>query len=164
MTSNLDNGAMVEQTFLCSHNGLRSLEIKVVLSNKENIGDYSWNIEDVETGQIVASGKINAQSFRTKRALKDGWIQLDFSKIDDSKNRVYKYTMKSNASEQESIAIYMTDKSEYAQILKVNSEEVTQALIIKMNMQRFNVETFIVMLGLIVYLAVFIRFMYRLFQ
>ena len=48
--------------------------------------------------------------------------------------------------------------------MAVNGKDIDRASVIKINYQRFNVETFIVFLGIVVYLVLFVRFMYKLFK
>ena len=48
--------------------------------------------------------------------------------------------------------------------MKLNGENLEKASVIKLYYKRFNVETFIVFLAIVVYLVAFIKFMYKLFR
>ena len=62
------------------------------------------------------------------------------------------------------MAVYMTEKGKSESTMKLNGENLEKASVIKLNYKRFNVETFIVFLAIVVYLVVFIKFMYKLFR
>ena len=62
------------------------------------------------------------------------------------------------------MAIYITEKSQTGSELQLNGEEIEKASVIKLNYKRFNVETFIVFLAIVMYLVAFVKFMYKLFR
>ena len=69
-----------------------------------------------------------------------------------------------DAGSDETMAVYLTEMNENSSSLKVGSRIMDKAGVIKLSYQRFNYETFIVFLGIMVYLAVFIKFIYKLFR
>ncbi|MDD3137461.1 MAG: hypothetical protein PHX08_00600 [Lachnospiraceae bacterium] len=159
MTEQLEKAMSAEQEFICPNNGLDTIVLKIAMQNSSSIGDYSWKLEDSVTDKIVGQGKIELKNIDKK-----GITNFKFNKIDNSKDKIYKLTITANNVEKDSIALFMTTKGEYAKALSVNDKSIDQSTIVKMKMTRFNTETFIVFLGLVVYVVLFIRFMYRLFR
>lgn len=159
MTEQIKDAMNLKQQFVCPNNGLDVITIKIALQENEKIGNYNWEIEDVNTKKIVGSGNIEQQKIDKK-----GIASLSFDKIKDSKDKTYQLTIMSNGVKEDSIALYMTTPGNYARELLVNGESVEQSIVLKMKMMRFNIETFIVFVGLILYMVLFIRFMNRLFK
>ena len=91
---------------------------------------------------------------------------MEIPRQENSKGKEYKLTLRATEMQDtESAAVYMTEKGTVASELKVNGEIIAdRASIVKADCKRFNVETFIVFLGIAVYLWAFIKFMYKLFK
>ena len=62
------------------------------------------------------------------------------------------------------MAVYMTQKGKSETEMTLAGENVDRASVIKVEYKRFNVENFIVFLGIVVYLVLFVKFMYKLFR
>ena len=93
-------------------------------------------------------------------------VNVELPKQEDSKGKEYKLTLKAEEmKDTESVAVYITEKKSTKSELTVNDKAMTdKASIVKVNYKRFNVETFIVFLGIAIYLWAFIKFMYKLFR
>ena len=146
------------------------MSIKLTKQMNQRIGNYEWEITEEESSERIGKGSINESStenrdFESKSSQKKGNIELKFAKQDDSKDKAYILTIKaSNVDDAESAAVYITEKDKAGTELAVNGKDIDRASVIKINYQRFNVETFIVFLGIVVYLVLFVRFMYKLFK
>lgn len=169
-TGALDGNQMMQQQFTCEDQGLCGFSIKLTKLNNQKIGNYNWTILETESGKEIANGIINESmtendAFESSNAQKRGNIKLDFPRQENSKGKQYLLTLQAeDVDEEESVAVYMTEKGDTDSVLKVNGENLEKASIIKLQYKRFNVETFIVFLGIMVYLRVFIKFMYKLFR
>ncbi len=157
----LIEGSKVEQTFLCSQNGLHAIELKVSNLGQECEGRYSWKLEETQSGKIAAQGQLEAEAIDNSRN-----SVLEFAKIDDSKGKEYLLTIQTEQIDSEhGITLMKTEKnSKEDGKLSVNGEESEQVLVLKEQIHYFNVETFVVLLGLIAYLVFFIRFLTRIFK
>ena len=170
ITDSLSNNAILEQRFVCEDNGMCGLSIKLTKQMNQRIGNYEWEITEEESSERIGKGSINESStenrdFESKSSQKKGNIELKFAKQDDSKDKAYILTIKaSNVDDAVSAAVYITEKDKAGTELAVNGKDIDRASVIKINYQRFNVETFIVFLGIVVYLVLFVRFMYKLFK
>jgi len=104
--------------------------------------------------------------FESSNPQKQGMVNVNFPKQQNSKGKEYRLTLQAEEMEDtESVAVYITEKNSTESELKVNENAMTdKASVVKLNYKRFNVETFIVFLGIAVYLWTFIKFMYKLFR
>lgn len=169
-TGALEQDIAFEQLFTCYDEGFCGLSVKLTKLDHPVIGEYNWEIQDVETGEIVGTGMIDESTtenrlFESSSALKRGNILLHFPKQKDSAGKEYMFTIREeDAGSDETMAVYLTEMNENSSSLKVGSRIMDKAGVIKLSYQRFNYETFIVFLGIMVYLAVFIKFIYKLFR
>ena len=170
-TDFLTTGSVMEQTFICGNNGLSGFTIKMLKQDGQEIGNYRWTVEDLKTGKVVGKGTISeadteTRLFESSNPQKQGMINVELPKQKNSKGKEYKLTLKAEEmKDTESVAVYITEKNSTKSELIVNDNAMTdKASIVKVNYKRFNVETFIVFLGIAIYLWAFIKFMYKLFR
>ena len=134
------------------------------------IGTYNWSVTEADSGKEVGTGVIDESSTENKEfvsssAQKRGNIKVSFPIQKESEGKEYILTIQGeNVQEDETMAVYMTEKGKSESTMKLNGENLEKASVIKLNYKRFNVETFIVFLAIVVYLVVFIKFMYKLFR
>lgn len=170
-TDFLTTGSVMEQTFICGDNGFSGFTIKMLKQDGQEIGNYRWTVENVKTGKVVGKGIISetdteTRLFESSNPQKQGMINVEMPKQENSKGKEYKLTLTAEEMKDvESVAVYITEKNSTKSELTVNNNALPdKASIVKVNYKRFNVETFVVFLGIAVYLWVFIKFMYKLFQ
>ena len=161
---------VLEQSFQCKDEGFCGIRLKLTKQMNQQIGTYQWTVTEQSSGEKVGEGIINDAStankdFNSQNLQKQGFIELQFPRQKDSAGRVYTFVIQAqDVPEDESMAIYVTDKGEVESTLILAGEELKKAGVIRLQYRRFNTETFLVFLGIMAYLAVFIRFMYRLFR
>ena len=170
-TDFLTTGSDLEQNFVCGRKGFAGFTIKLLKQNGQQLGNYEWTIQEVESGEVIAKGTIGeketqTRQFQSSNPQKQGIISVEIPRQETSKGKEYKLTLRATEMQDtESAAVYMTEKGTVAGELKVNGEVIAdRASIVKADCKRFNVETFIVFLGIAVYLWAFIKFMYKLFK
>ena len=169
-TGKLNENIVLKQTFTGTDQGLCGFSIKLTKLDNQVIGTYTWTVEDLESGEVVGSGVIDESSTENKEfvsssAQKRGTVKVEFPLQADSKDRVYLLTLEGdNVADENAVAVYMTNKGKNESSLKLNDEELDRACVIKPEYRKFNVETFIVFLAIILYLVVFVKFMYKLFR
>lgn len=169
-TGALEKGTSFEQQFICTNQGLCGLSVKLSKMEHLMIGEYHWEIQDAESGEVVGGGIINDATtknklFESSSALKRGNIELDFQRQKESAGKKYLFIINSQeVNSNETMAVYLTQKNENESFLKIGNENSDKVGVIKLRYQRFNIETFVVFLGIMVYLGVFIKFIYKLFK
>lgn len=171
VTESLIGEKTFEQKFICGDAGFCGISIKLSTQENAAAGMYHWAVEEEGTGNLIGEGTISksdteSKSFNSSNPQKRGIVKLEFPMQKESKGRVYVLKLQAqDVPEDEGIMVYITDKGNTESTLCVSGEVlVDKAGVIKLRYQRFNVETFIVFLGIAVYLAVFLKFMYKLFK
>ena len=155
---------------MCTDPGLCGFSIKLTKLDNQVIGTYNWSVTEATSGKEIGSGVIDESSTENKEfvsssAQKRGNIKVTFPIQEESEGKEYILTIQGeNVQEDETMAVYMTEKGKSESTMKLDGENLEKASVIKLNYKRFNVETFIVFLAIVVYLVVFIKFMYKLFR
>lgn len=166
----LSGDTVLEQSFQCKDEGFCGIRMKLTKQTNQQIGTYQWTVIEQGSKEKVGEGIIDNAStentdFNSQNLQKQGFIELAFPRQEGSKGLVYTFTIQAqDVSENESMALYVTDKGGIESTLAISGEELEKTGVIRLQYQRFNTETFLVFLGIMVYLAAFIRFMYRLFR
>lgn len=154
----------IRQKFVVPYNGLEEIKIKLLRNGSEEIKDYQWYLLD-ENGHTVQEGIIGEKELSQKSFVKKKLLYLEIERQNDSKGKTYTFVLKSNEATQNScLSAYVTDKNQYASELIIKGTKSDDAMVLKMGIRRFNIETFLVFLGLVVYVVVFFRFIYKLFR
>lgn len=169
-TGALTAGKVLTQKFVCTDSGMCGLKVKLTKQESQTIGNYEWKLEDTESGKEIASGIIDEAStenseFVSSSAQKRGNVELKFDRQENSKGQEYLLTIESSDVEEgQTMAVYMTEKGKNDTEMTLSGDEIDKASVIKVEYKRFNTENFIVFIGIIIYLVIFVKFMYKLFR
>ena len=152
----------VEQEFVCEVNRLDAISVKCQMSGDAADMMVKLTVYDVEDEKICASAEISALK------LKDGkFNSFSFEPIEGCKDRVYKVSLCNigDKAEEGLGAGFVTQPlTEEGTKLSIGNEEKEGTLIMKTVTKGFDVETFCVVLLLILYIIVFFKFLIRLFS
>jgi len=150
----IHNDTIIKQEFYCEFNGLSGLNIRAATYNRINSSRLRYSVKDEAADNIVAEGIINTSELKD-----NSFNEILFPTINDSKNRNYVLEIRTeNAEEGNSVTIFKTEKGDSSGALIVNDEEILdRALVMKMITNRFNTEYFIVFIGLILYVVLFVK-------
>lgn len=160
-TGTLQEGSKVEQTFYCSDNGLQSLSVRVSNLGLEVDGTYEWSLTESESQKVIAQGEYDTADIDNGSA-----SVLEFERQEESKDKEYVFTFSEKELKSEAGMTLMTtdigqdDRAE----LYVNGERSDQTMVLTQHVKFFNLETFIVFLGLVLYLVAFMGFLIKIFR
>lgn len=164
LTNELTGDIEIAQTFLCPYSGLNSIKIKMLRVGSENVEGYSWHVSD-KNGQVVAEGVIDQEQLNERAFTKKKFLTLEIPEQKNSKGMEYTLSITGTDVKKEGcLQAYVSEGNQYAKQLSINGKTFDTSMILKMNMKRFNVETFLVFMGLVGYVWLFFKFMYKLFK
>ena len=133
-------------------------------SGDETVPEYVWQLLD-DSGEEVASGTVGETEMETREFRDKKFLYIPVEEQPDSKGKQYTFVLKADGATQNGcLSAYMAEGNEYAGNLAVNGENSENALVLKVIAKGFNAETFLVFLGLVVYVGLFVKFMYKLFR
>jgi hypothetical protein len=164
LTNELIENTEISQTFLCPYNGLNGLKIKMLRVGAETVEGYSWSLCN-DKKEILAEGKIGEDELAESTFTRKKFLTFQIPEQEDSKGKEYTFYIRgTNVSKEGCLQGYVAEGNQYAKQLSIDGQGIEGALVLKMSIMRFNLETFIVFLGLVTYVVVFFRFMYKLFR
>lgn len=150
----------IQQEFVCKENKLDGIRIKCsLLGNPENTS-LGYLLEDLDDNKIVAKGNVDASNAKVTKM-----FEIRFDTIQNTKNKHYRFTVNPNGENDNSaLSLAFQKKTEKGTKMFLNKEKIEGTLILKTVTDRFDVETFVVVLLFGAYIAFFFNFLYKMFK
>lgn len=150
----------VQQEFMCQENTLDAIRIKCALNGNPKDTFLIYTLEDIDENKVVAEGKVDASDAKVTKM-----FEFRFDTVENTANRHYRFTVNpEGASEEGALSFAFERKVEENTNMSLNGEEIEGTLILKMVTDRFDMETFVVVLIFGVYIVFFFNFLYKLFR
>ncbi|MFV0363872.1 MAG: hypothetical protein ACK5LL_12420 [Suipraeoptans sp.] len=150
----------LEQEFTTNENIIDALSIKCATSGNIDNVTVNYSIIENSSGNEVSSGTIAGSDIEYNEF---HVFQIDH--LDDTSGK--KYTLEisqSGADELNGISFYIGRKSDVDSQLMINGNDTDGVIIARTLSHRFDIQTFIVLILIILYIVVFFKFLYKLFR
>lgn len=149
----------VSQTFVSTEDSIDGINIKVSLTgNIENVILHCALID--LTTQDIYEAEIDAKKLENNK-----FNQLSFEKIENTKGQPYKLVLSvENSDEQNGISFYAAHGVKENQQLIITDSESEGTLVARIICHRFDLETFIVFIGIVLFIIVFMKVLYKSFK
>ena len=147
------------QTFVADEDAIDGVYIKISFVGE--VGDVilHYTLTDDETEEAI-SASIKASDLDDNK-----FNHLKLPRIEGTKGKTYTLTLSTeNVDEQNGIAFYVAPGKQTEQNLVVKGNEVDGTIVARMLCQRFDVETFVVLLGIVVFVTGFMKVLYKFFK
>lgn len=152
--------AILEQEFEVNEDTLDGIRVKGAESGDISKVSLNYTLEEVDTNEVVAEGEINA-----KKALKSRFYELPFDTIENCNGKQYRLSLTQNAEDNESAVQFSFEKQEESNTaFYVDGEKIDGTMILKTLTDRFDLETFFVVMIFVIYIVAFMKLLYRLFK
>lgn len=153
----LCDGTVVEQVFTSEYGGMRGISIRMATWERKSDSKLKYSLIEKQSGSCVAEGTIISGNL-----LNNEYNQIMFPEIKESRGKTYILKIQDESVKQgEGVTIFSTQKGEKAGVLSVNGKASQEALVVKVIAKEFNVESFIVSIGLLMYIIGFVKLLYR---
>lgn len=158
-TGILIEGEEVTQTFISKEDTVDGLNIKTAIAgNVENVV-INYAILDKNSRQVY-EGSVSAAKLENNK-----FNQLDVSQVSVEKGQEYTIVLSAEgADEQNGVAFYFEASGNEEQKLSIKGNPIDGTLVVRIICHRFDVETFVVLLGMITFVAGFMKVLYKLFK
>lgn len=152
--------SFVSQSFRCTEDHIDGISLKLLLGGEAKEGELHYRLLD-ESGQELLHGVYPFEQINSERINK---IMFDET-VENTKDNVYKISLEAEGLDAGgSLGIYYDPVGVRTGDLEVNGGKTEGTLVLRWITHRFDVETFIVTLGIIVYFVSFFKILYRLFS
>lgn len=151
----------IEQTFTMKENMLDGMYVKCQIMDQADDVEIMYELIDVESDQVVAEGSMPGSKLKNNQFTK---LRFD-STVENCNGKTYQFVLQEKgASELKGVGFCYETKQEEGTELSLRGEKTDGTMIAKTMSHRFDVETFIVLMGFIVFIAIFFRVLYNLFK
>lgn len=158
-TGILKEGESVSQTFISKEDCIDGINIKISMTGDVQNTILHYSLLELDTDKVY-SEQVCAKDLENNK-----FNQLMFERIDNAKGKKYKLILQpENVDEQYGLGFYVTqgEVEEQELFIKENSSEGT--LVVRIISHRFDLETFIVFMGIVVFIIVFMKMLYTSFK
>ena len=158
-TGILKSDETIEQTFVSKEQTINGINLKISkIGNVENVVLH-YSLTDRQTGEKVTAF-IPANQLDNNK-----FNQLDTPQIVEAKGKQYTLTLGvENANEENGVSFYAAPKKVEEQELTVRGNVSEGVLVVRMICHRFDMETFVVLLGIILFVVIFMKKLYKSFR
>lgn len=156
----LGEGQVLSQTFTCEENVLDAFMIKCGPTGDYGNTTVCLTVKDAETGDVLSTGEESGSNIRPRRLHKFRITQLAGCK---GKSLTLEIT-ESGAEPGNGIDLYYQPNENSIGTLTVDGEPVPGVFVMKTVTERFDTETFIIILVSILFIWGFLWFLYKLFK
>lgn len=152
----LSGNSYIEQSFYCELNGLEGVQVQPVTFNRTENGTLIYQLIDKETQETVAAGTVDTAGWEDAK-----FTEIPFQRIEASKGREYVLRIQAdNTPDDKGVSFYTTQKQEGTS-LSLNGESRDECLVLKNVYKSFNLQEFIVFAGMLAYIVLFIKLLYK---
>lgn len=150
----------IRQSFFCSEDSLDGINLKATLiGNAENV-ELEYVLIDEESGDVVRAETIQGIEIKNNK-----FNKLKFPKLKGTKGKNYTLGLsESGTSAEAGIGFYLSMEERQGQQLTVREKETQGVLAVRLLTHRFDRETFIVFVGIVVFIMGFMNILYKLFK
>lgn len=153
---------VIEQEFVCKEDTLDGISAKCQLQGDAAGTSVNMTLIDNKTGNIAAESSLRAEDIKNSK-----FNLFSFPTVENCRGNAYTVRFESaeeNLEESKGIGLVYQPETMEDTKLKIGSRETEGTLVIKAVTDRFDLETYCVLLIFIVYIAAFIKFLYKLFK
>lgn len=160
-TGILTEGQTLCQTFSCQEKVLNGMNVKAAAVGDVSNISVEYRVIEEETGKTVASGSVNGNEIRSNK-----FNVFEIEKLTDTKGKTYTFEIEEKGSDETNgISFYVVpQKEDTAQNVVIKGNETAGALAVRSISHRFDLETFLVLLGFVAFIVIFMKLLYKLFK
>ncbi len=150
----------IRQSFICSEDSIDGINLKAtVIGSVENV-EVEYALLDPESGDVLRAESVQGIEIKNNKFNK---LKFPVLKETKGKNYILRLT-ESGTSDDAGISFYLSMGDKVGEHLTVR-EKVTQGVLaVRLLTHRFDLETFIVLLGIVAFIVGFMNVLYKLFK
>lgn len=149
----------ITQTFISEENTIDGFNIKIVTSGNVEKLVLEYSVID-EKFEVVAQAKVPANTLESNK-----FNHLDIPTIENSAGKQFTIVMSvDNADEQNGVGFYVASGRNGNQQLNIRNNDTDGTLVVRIISHRFDMETFIVFLGIVTFVVMFMKVLYKFFK
>ena len=158
-TGILLNNEEITQTFIAEENVIDGFHIKIATAGNVDKVVLSYSVID-EMSEVVAQAKVPVNALESNK-----FNRLEIPTIENTEGKQYTLVLSTeNADEQNGVGFYIEPGRRENQQLTIKNNDTDGTLVARIISHRFDMETFVVLLGIILFVVVFMKVLYKFFK
>lgn len=158
-TGTLSGDEQLTQTFVSEEDSIDGFNLKLELVGSVEDVILRYAILD-ENSDKVYEGIMTATELESKK-----FNVIKIPEIPDTKGKQYTIVLsEENADLQNGVSFYLSPGRQNGQELIIKGNETDATLVTRIICNRFDVETYVVLLGMIVFISTFMKILYKMFK
>lgn len=150
----------VAQTFICQENYLDGVRVKSRIIGEAKNVEIDYSLTDKETNAQLVHGTVKGDQIKNGK-----FFEFPFDRIKSTRGKEYEFKIAEKGEDGEnSVNFCYTVKQEKNTNMSLNGEELEGTVVLRTVTNRFDLETFCVLLIFILYIIAFMKFLYKLFR
>lgn len=157
----MEIGKELSQTFICTENNLDGISLKI---SADNVSDNTqvligYSLIDNDSKEIVSEGRVTLEELQS-----GNFFKIRFDRISECAEKEYVLTMSLLECPSGSVRLFYTPGNAGSMELRYDGEHIDGVEVMRTLTHRFDVETFVVTICFAVYIILFMRWLYKLFE
>lgn len=150
----------IRMLFTCPEDSLDGINLKAtVIGSVENV-DVEYSLIDVESGEVIRRETVQGMEIDNNK-----FNKLKFPVLRETKGKNYILRLtESGTSSDAGISFYLSEEDREGEQLTVRGNDTQGVLAVRLLTHRFDMETFIVLLGIMAFIVGFMNVLYKLFR
>ena len=158
-TGILLNNEEITQTFIAEENVIDGFNIKIATAGNVDKVVLSYSVID-EMSEVIAQAKVPANALESNK-----FNRLEIPTIENTEGKQYTLVLSTeNADEQNGVGFYIEPGRRENQQLTIKNNDTDGTLVARIISHRFDMETFVVLLGIILFVVMFMKVLYKFFK
>lgn len=158
-TGILLNNEEITQTFIAEENVIDGFHIKIATAGNVEKVVLSYSVID-EMSEVVAQAKVPVNALESNK-----FNRLEIPTIENTEGKQYTLVLSTeNADEQNGVGFYIEPGRRENQQLTIKNNDTDGTLVARIISHRFDMETFVVLLGIILFVVMFMKVLYKFFK
>ncbi|MCI9439847.1 MAG: hypothetical protein HFH15_01160 [Ruminococcus sp.] len=159
-TGILKEGEEITQTFTCTEDSLDGINLKATLVGDAGQVNVEYSLIDAESGSVVREALVSGSEIENNK-----FNRLSFQTLTKTAGKDYILKLTETGSDDiTGVSFYLDAGDEYKERLFIKGNETKGMLIVRLITHRFDLETFVVLSGIVAFIAGFMKMLYKLFK
>lgn len=159
-TGILKENEEITQTFTCTEDSLDGINLKATLNGDAGHVKVEYSLADAKSGETVRTASVLGSEIKNNK-----FNKLNFETLTGTSGKrfILKLT-ESGTDDNTGVSFYLDARDEYEDKLVIKGNDTQGMMIVRLITHRFDWETFVVLLGIAAFIAVFMTMLYKLFK
>lgn len=153
-------GEEITQSFTSVEEAIDGINVKAtVIGDVEHVS-LEYSLIDEKSGETVRTETVPGTEIKNNK-----FNVLKFPTLEDTKGKNYILRLsESGADDSAGISFYLSERESHQGMLKVKGQEIKGTFVVRILTHRFDLETFVVLIGILAFIAGFMNVLYKMFQ